>query len=192
MQRSSAVHQFVPSAEAVMAPSKADPALYVATVYQDPLTRHWATELWNRVGPLVGGGCICHQSWKISDLVDLRFFADAVQAAAKAGVVVVSVRDAGALPINLHVWIDAWMPETRRAAGCAGGPDRRAPAAGRSIRSCSRIPGHCRPPDRPGFSAPRAQAAGGVVRPLQRREDRPNSQYHDPLSRRNIQPRPES
>ena len=100
-----------------MARNEIEPALNVATVYQDPLTRQWTTELWDQVGQLVGGGSICHQSWKISDLTDARVFADAVQAVAQADVLVVSVRDAGELPVNLYVWIDAWMP---RRAGREG------------------------------------------------------------------------
>jgi hypothetical protein len=107
----------VPRARAAIAPNETEPALKVATVYQDSLTRHWTTELWGQVGQLVGGGCISHQTWKISDLTDARVFTDAVQAAAEADVVVVSARDAGELPMNLYVWIHAWMP---RRAGREG------------------------------------------------------------------------
>jgi hypothetical protein len=94
-----------------------EPALNVATVYQDPLTRHWAAELWDRVGHLVGQGGICQQSWKIGSLTDAQVFAGAVQAAAEADVLVASVRDAGELPIDLYVWIDAWMPRRTARAG---------------------------------------------------------------------------
>ena len=100
-----------------MAPNETEPALKVATVYQDPLTRHWATELWDRVGQLVGQGSICHQSWKISDLTDPCVFMDAVGAAAEADVLVVSVRDAGEVPISLYVWADAWVPSRVGRAG---------------------------------------------------------------------------
>jgi hypothetical protein len=88
----------------------AEPALRVVTVYQDPLTRHWATELWDRVGQLIGGEGVCRQSWKMSDLTDPRVFMDSVRAAAAADVLVVSVRDTGELPTSLSVWIDAWIP----------------------------------------------------------------------------------
>ena len=117
MQRSSAVHRIVPSTEAATAPSEADLALKVVTVYQDSLTQHWATELWNRVGQLIGNRGVCHRFWKIGELTDLRFFTEAVQAAAEADVLVVSIRDIGDLPLNLHVWVNAWMP---RRAGHAG------------------------------------------------------------------------
>ena len=113
MQSITAPNRTVASAQAASFTKETEPALRVATVYQDPLTRHWARELWDRVGQLVGQGGICHQSWKIGDLTDAQASTGAVQAAPEADVLVVSVRDAGELPINLCVWIDAWMP--RRA-----------------------------------------------------------------------------
>jgi hypothetical protein len=103
-------NRIVPSAQVAVVSKETEPALSVATVNQDPLTRHWTTELWDRVGQLVGHGGIRHQSWKISDLTDARVFTHAIQVAAKADMLVVSVRDAGELPAHLHVWIDAWMP----------------------------------------------------------------------------------
>jgi hypothetical protein len=107
----------MPSPRAASAARKIEPALSVSLVYQDLLTRDWAEELWNRVGQLVGQEGVCRQSWQIGDLVDARVFADAVEAAAKADVLVVSVRDAGNVPANLEFWIEAWMP---RRAGRAG------------------------------------------------------------------------
>jgi hypothetical protein len=117
MQRTAILNRVVPSAQAIRDSNETESALSVAMVYQDPLTRHWATELWDRVGQLVGQSGICRQSWKISDLADARVFTDAVQAAAEADVLVVSVRDAGDLPANLDLWIQAWVP---RRVGRAG------------------------------------------------------------------------
>jgi hypothetical protein len=99
------------------ASDQSEPPLRVVTLYQDPLTRYWATELWDRVGQLVDGGDIRRKSWKIADLSQADVFADAVQVAAEADVLVISVRETGALPLFLHVWIDAWMP---RRAGRVG------------------------------------------------------------------------
>ena len=106
-----------PPGAGACAPKESDPALSVATIYQDPLTRHWAAELWDRVGQLIGGGSIRHQSWKISELTDPRVFLDAVEVAAKADVLVVSVRDAGELPMGLYVWVDSWLPSRAGRAG---------------------------------------------------------------------------
>ena len=117
MQRNSIINPSAPPVEAAMASSEPEPALSVATVYQDPLTRHWATELWERVGQLISGEGVSHQTWKISALADPRVFTDSVRAAAAADVLVVSVRDTGELPVHLYVWIDAWMP---RRAGRTG------------------------------------------------------------------------
>jgi hypothetical protein len=117
MQRTSLLSRIVPGAEGATAPSVTEPALNIATVYQDPLTRQWATELWERVGQLVSDEVVWHQSWKISDLMDSRVFTDSVRAASEADVLVVSVRDAGELPIGLYAWIDAWMPSRAGRAG---------------------------------------------------------------------------
>ena len=117
MQRASVLSQTVSSAKAFSASTEPEPSLKVVTVYQDPLTRHWATKLWERVGQLISDEVVCHQSWKMSDLTDPRVFMDAVRAAAEADVLVISVRDAGELPINFYVWVDAWVPSRAGPAG---------------------------------------------------------------------------
>jgi hypothetical protein len=87
-----------------------EPLLTVAIIYQDSLTCQWAKELWDRVAQFTENkGVIC-KSWSISDLAQEADLVQAVQVAANADVVVVSVRDTGDLPLFLHVWIDAWMP----------------------------------------------------------------------------------
>jgi hypothetical protein len=113
MQNAAVPKRIVMSAQTTGFSKESESALRVATVYQDSLTRYWASELWDRVGQLVDHGGIYHQAWNIGGLADSRGFVDAVQAAAVADVLVVSVREAGELPIDLYVWIDAWM--SRRA-----------------------------------------------------------------------------
>ncbi len=98
-------------------PDETPQALNVVIVFEDAVTRHWADELWERVGRLLDSGGVCRQSWKTSELTAPLAFAGAVQAAAMADVLVIAVRDRGGLPLNLHVWIDAWLP---RRAGRAG------------------------------------------------------------------------
>jgi hypothetical protein len=117
MQQNAVLAQLGPSRQVAMASKDDEPGLKVVTVYQDPLTRHWATELWERVEQLISGEGVCRQSWKISDLTDPRVFMDAVQAAAEADVLVVSVRDTRELPIGLYVWIDSWIPSRAGPAG---------------------------------------------------------------------------
>lgn len=103
MQRTSVLNQYAPSVQTARVSRDPEPALSVVTVYQDPLTRHWATELWERVGQLISNEAVCHQSWKMSDLTDPRVFMDAVRAAEEADVLLVAVRDTGELPIGLFV-----------------------------------------------------------------------------------------
>ena len=94
--------------------SKGDPAgLSVATVFQDPLTRQWAADLWDRVGQVINYGTVALRFWNLNKLTEAEAFAQAVTAAAEADVVVVSIRAEGDLPLPLHVWIDAWL--SRRA-----------------------------------------------------------------------------
>ena len=117
MQHTSLLNRIVPSEPAARAPNESEPALSVVTVYQDPLTRYWATELWERVGQVVGDEGIWRQSWRISELTTPWVYSDAVQAAAAADVLVVSVRDSGEWPMSLHLWIDAWLPQRAGRAG---------------------------------------------------------------------------
>ena len=85
-------------------------ALRVVIAYEDPLTHYWAMELWGRVGELIGSGGICRTAWRISDLAHPGVFKEAVREAARANVLVMSFRDAGALPHYLCDWIEAWTP----------------------------------------------------------------------------------
>ena len=82
------------------------------------LTRHWATELWDRVGQLIGSGDICHQSWKISDLTGgPRLSRTQCRRQREADVLVCRSATPENCHCYLHVWIDAWLP---RRAGRAG------------------------------------------------------------------------
>jgi len=110
MRRYSVPNRTVHFKEAAKVPNESELVLNVVTVYQDPLTRHWAAELWDRVGRLIDSGGICRKAWNVGDLMRADVFADAVKAAAEAHVLVISVRDAGQLPVSLCIWIDAWMP----------------------------------------------------------------------------------
>jgi hypothetical protein len=91
--------------------------LRVVIAYEDPLTHYWAMELWGRVGDLIGSGGICRTAWKISDLTHPGLFAEAVREAARAHVLVISFRDAGALPPCLCEWVEAWTPHRTGPGG---------------------------------------------------------------------------
>jgi hypothetical protein len=117
MQQPSALDRLDPSAQVATVSKDVEAGLSVATVYQDPLTRQWAAELWDRVVQLINDQGVRCQSWKISELTDHGIFLDSVQVAAEADVLIVSVRDAGELPISLYVWMDALLPSRARRAG---------------------------------------------------------------------------
>ena len=106
-----------PADGATSTPAETEQALNVVVIYQDPLTRHWAADLWDRVGKLIDSGGICSKSWNLSALAGAFVYAEAVQAAAEADVLVISLRGTGELPLLLHAWIEGWMP---RRAGRAG------------------------------------------------------------------------
>ena len=145
MQHTSLLNRIVPSEPAARAPNESEPALSVVTVYQDPLTRYWATELWERVGQLIRCGEVCHKTWKISDLRQTAVFSDAVQAAAEADVLVISVRDAEELPPCLYVWIDGWMPRRAGALvaliGVPAQPDKQCDHASQYLKAVARRTG---------------------------------------------------
>ena len=94
-----------------------EPALKCVTVWQDSLTRHWAAELWDQAGQLIGHGSVCLKLWDLNELRKTPVFPQAVRAAAGADVLVISIRDAGELPLFLRVWIDAWIPRRARRHG---------------------------------------------------------------------------
>src|SRR5215471_15805186 len=85
-------------------------ALKVVVGYEDPLMHQWAMELWERIGGLIGSGGVSRTVWRIGDLGHTEVFAQAVEAAARAHVMIISFRDAGVLPPHLVEWIDAWVP----------------------------------------------------------------------------------
>jgi hypothetical protein len=136
MQRASVLDGIVPADRAVRAPDHGEAALNVATVYQDSLTRYWATELWDRVRQVIGNGGICRQSWRMSELTDPKVFSDAVQAAAAADVLVISMRDRGEWPMGLQLWFDAWLPKRAGRTGALvaliGVPGEPSAASGRA------------------------------------------------------------
>ncbi len=82
-------------------------------VYQDEPTQLWAAEMWERVTRLIGNEGIDVHCWAIGDLAHPRLFAHAVQATAEADVVIISAKVAEDLPLNLYVWIDAWLPRRK-------------------------------------------------------------------------------
>jgi hypothetical protein len=92
-------------------------ALRVVVLFEDQVTQRWTRELWGRVDHLIGSGEVCREVWRISDLARTDDFADAVKAATKAHVLLVSFRDEGELPSHLREWIEAWVPHRTTSGG---------------------------------------------------------------------------
>ena len=190
MQRVTAIDRAGPAEQAARAPSESELVLNVVTVYQDPLTRHWAAELGNRVGQLIDSGGICRKSWNIGDLTQSDVFAEAVQAATEAHVLVVSVRDAGQLPMSLSVWIDAWVPNRAGQArgalvamiGVPPQPDSQSGRAYAYLESVAKRSGLDFLPNERKLP-PKAFAPPALP------GDHAGGQYHDALARTSTRPR---
>ena len=101
------------------APSETEPgyALNVAMVYQDTLTRKWATQVCDQVTQLAGKDAVhCHQ-WEISCLRDLCVLKDAILMTMVADVILVSIYDAEELPKDFRAWMDAWLARRYQPTG---------------------------------------------------------------------------
>jgi hypothetical protein len=110
-----------PSARSDKAPHVLDEVghpLKVALSYQDAITRQWALEMYRQVSQLVGADHIHDTWWNTTSLLsDPQLLQDAVVAATLADVIVVSVHAAEELPLDLYVWIDAWLPRRPQRRG---------------------------------------------------------------------------
>jgi hypothetical protein len=94
-------------------PSSGSPAvsdaLRVVLVYQDSLTREWASQMWGRVVQPLASEKVLFRSWKIGDLTLGQILPEAVQAAVEADMILIGVRDAEDFPLELTVWSEAWL-----------------------------------------------------------------------------------
>ncbi len=88
--------------------------LNVAGVYQDSLTREWATEFCQRATRVAGEDHIQYRCYEISSLRDTGILMDSLCSAVRADVIIVSIYAAIDLPPDLYAWIEAWLP--RRAS----------------------------------------------------------------------------
>jgi hypothetical protein len=117
MAHSNILERIAPADKAPIALVEDEPALNITIVYEDPTAREWATEMWGWVTQMAGEEHISVSSWSIDSLARPEMFAEAVSSAARADVIVVAVSAAEKLPIDLCVWIAAWVPRRARRAG---------------------------------------------------------------------------
>ncbi len=90
-------------------PEKSSPPLHIAAVYEDPLTRGWALQTCAHAAQLVPKVPVHTTWWKIRFLEEPQIFEIAVQAAARADVVCVSLHAAEKAPSALSRWFEAVM-----------------------------------------------------------------------------------
>jgi hypothetical protein len=103
--------------EVEFAPPETEYALNVALVYQDMPTRKWATQVCDQVTRLAGKDAVRCTGWEIGRLSDPEVLKDAVLTTMQADVILISIYDTNELPIDLCVWIDAWLPRRTLPTG---------------------------------------------------------------------------
>jgi hypothetical protein len=92
--------------------------LNIAGVYQDSVIRDWAIQSCRQATQLAGGERVQNTWYNTNSLSDPGILLNAVRAAIAADVIVISVYAADELPLDLYVWIEAWLPRrlSRRGA----------------------------------------------------------------------------
>jgi hypothetical protein len=117
MEQTNILERTTPSGEAEFAPPEMEYALNVALVYQDAPTRKWANQVCDRVTQITGKDAVRCTWWDINRLSDPEVLKDAVLTTMQADVILISIYDAKELPIDLCVWIDAWLPRRSLPTG---------------------------------------------------------------------------
>jgi hypothetical protein len=117
MEQTNILKRNTPSDEAEFVPPEAENALNVALVYQDIPTRKWATQVCDQVTQLAGKDAVRCTWWEISRLSDPEMLKDAVLTTMQADVILISIYNAEELPVDLCVWIDAWLPRRSLQTG---------------------------------------------------------------------------
>ncbi len=92
-------------------PEQLAPPRHIAGVDQDPLTRGWALQTCAHAARLVPNAPVHTTWWKIPLLEAPQIFEMAVQAAARADVICVSLQPAEQLPSALSRWFDTWLAQ---------------------------------------------------------------------------------
>jgi hypothetical protein len=105
------------SDEAAMVPDESGFSLNSAGVYQDSVTREWAMQTCHRATQLAGAERIQNTWYNANSLSDPGTLLEAVRAALAADVIVIAVYAVEELPLDLYVWIDAWLPRRLSRVG---------------------------------------------------------------------------
>jgi hypothetical protein len=92
-------------------------ALNIAGVYQDIVTREWAVQSYLRAAQTAGEEYVQNKWFDVNALSDPAVLSEAIRATLLADVIVVSVYAADELPLNLYVWVTAWLPRRLARVG---------------------------------------------------------------------------
>ncbi len=96
--------------EPLIAEEKSDFELKIVGVYQDAVTQSWLAPVCRKATQLAGEERVRNTWYDVNSLTDAGIFREAVHATLMADVIMVAVYAADELPLNLYVWIDAWLP----------------------------------------------------------------------------------
>jgi len=91
--------------------------LNMAGVYQDTVTREWVIQSYLGATQIEGEERIQKKWYDVNALSDPGVLMEAVSSALEADVIVVSVYAAEELPLNLYVWVAAWLPRRLSRTG---------------------------------------------------------------------------
>lgn len=83
--------------------------LNIVGIYQDTVTRDWAIQICQQATQSARVGHVQNSWFNVHSLGDSGVFEDAVGAALRADVIVVSIYAADELPLELCVWFEAWL-----------------------------------------------------------------------------------
>jgi hypothetical protein len=103
--------------EVAMSLDESEYTLKIAGVYQNNVTRDWATQTSGLATRLAGEIRVQNNWYDLNGMSDPCLLLEAVRAALLADVIVISVFAADELPINLDAWIAAWLPRRLSQAG---------------------------------------------------------------------------
>jgi len=103
--------------EVAIAPVESEYSLNIMGIYQDSVTRDWAVQSCSQATQLAGEKRVQNLWYNADSLRDTGILLEAVRAAVAADVIVISVYAADELPLELCVWIEAWLPRRLSRVG---------------------------------------------------------------------------
>ncbi len=92
-------------------------ALKIVAIHEDSLPWEWTTQVNLRAARLLGPDSVHLVHYTVTALNEPTNRQGAHAAAIEADILVVSVCAARELPLNVHLWIDSWLPHRRRRPG---------------------------------------------------------------------------